>query len=52
MKKLIILLHLSISILAANAQTTTTCGSEIDLNLIQQVNPARYQRIMALEQQT
>lgn len=31
---------------------TTTCASEIDMSLIQQVNPARYQRILALEQHT
>ncbi|RTL55486.1 MAG: T9SS type A sorting domain-containing protein [Hydrotalea sp. AMD] len=40
------------SMLGFNAYSQTTCASEINLPLIQQNNPARYQRIMALEQHT
>ena len=35
-----------------DANSQTKCASEINLQLIQQVNPARYQRILALEQHT
>ena len=39
-------------ILGFNANSQTRCASSVDLPLIQQVNPARYQRILALEQHT
>jgi hypothetical protein len=47
-----IVLGLGIFLLCINiAQGQRTCGSEIDMDLLQQTNPARYQRIMALENQ-
>ena len=53
MKNLIVIsVFFFLSIFGNNANSQTTCASEIDMSLIQQVNPARYQRILALEQHT
>ncbi|MFZ6025868.1 MAG: hypothetical protein ACOYVG_15605 [Bacteroidota bacterium] len=52
MKRIYLFITLLLIVWQSNAQTQTTCASELNLSLIQQVNPARYQRIMALEQHT
>ena len=51
MKKILTLLF-SLFILSKSEAQTIRCGSELNLSLIQQNDPARYQRIMALEQHT
>ncbi len=50
MKKIIIIVALLITSYYGKSQTV--CGSELNLSLIQQNNPTRYQSIMALEQHT
>jgi hypothetical protein len=51
MKKTLILLF-SLFILSKSEAQTIRCGSELNLSLIQQNDPARYQRIMDLEEHT
>lgn len=51
MKKIFLSL-LTLLFFQSSFSQTTTCASEIDMSLIQQVNPSRYQRILALEQHT
>ena len=51
MKKIFIILF-SLLVINESKGQITKCGSEINLPLIQQNNPTRYQRIIALEQHT
>ena len=48
--KAFILFSLSLLIIGSNAFSQRTCGSEINLQSIQQLDPDRYQRIMQMEQ--
>lgn len=50
MKKIII--SILLLIFAFNIHGQRYCGSELNLDTLQQTNPARYQRIMAIESQT